>query len=103
MTLGDFDKLFLSMCEMERSILCTKGVEYSGRDDRLANFKRLARDLNLNPKIILWIYFIKHIDSIRSFILTGEVNSTESIEGRIYDARNYLALLMGLIEDERKC
>ncbi len=98
MTIDDFDKLFTEMCAAERELLYTKGAEYSGKEDRLLNFKRLAKDLNLDPKQILWVYLSKHMDAIRSYVATNETHSTEPIEGRIHDARNYLALLFGLIK-----
>jgi hypothetical protein len=100
MTIEEFDKLFVTMCEEERDLLMRKGIEYSGKEDRLANFKKLANDLGLNPKQVLFVYLTKHLDSIRSYIKNGKVMSNESIEGRIADARNYLALLRGLIEEK---
>ena len=100
MTIDEFDKLFVKMCEEERELLMQKGIEYSGKVDRLANFKRLANDLGLLPVQILWVYLTKHLDSIRSYLKNGKVMSNETIESRIADARNYLALLRGLIEEE---
>jgi len=76
----------------------TKGKEYT-QTDRLDNFKRLGQELGVDPKVILWVYLRKHIDSISSFIKTGAVLS-EPIQGRIKDARVYLLLLRGLIEEE---
>jgi hypothetical protein len=56
---------------------------------------------------VLWVYLKKHLDSIASYI-SNEVKCdagnkpklSEPIEGRIMDARVYLALLRGLIEEE---
>lgn len=101
MTIDDFTVLWNRMCKEEEKILITKGVEYSGKEDRLANFKRLAMDLGMDPKQILWVYLVKHLDSIRSYIRMGKSYSTETIESRIHDARNYLALLNGLIQDDK--
>ena len=100
MTLDDFDIFFTSMIERERALLTQKGQEYSGKEDRHANFKRLAKQLNLTPEIILWVYLTKHLDGILSYI-RGEYTGSEPIIGRIHDARNYLALLAGMIDHEQ--
>ena len=97
-----FEKLYQKMVEEEIKIGKEKGKEYTHGDDRLDNFKRLGEELGLDPKKVLWIYLRKHIDSICSFIKHNKTFSEEPIEGRIKDARVYLALLRGLIEDERK-
>jgi len=55
----------------------------------------------LPPEVILWVYLKKHMDSILSYIRTGKVYS-ESIDGRITDARNYLFLLRALIEEKKE-
>ncbi len=48
--------------------MTTKGQEYSGSDDKFANFKRLA-DLQEIPMDSIWFtYFTKHYDSLVSFI-----------------------------------
>ena len=47
------------------------------------------------------IYLLKHMDSIRNYILTGKESSEEPIRGRIQDARNYLLLLGGIIEEKK--
>ena len=43
------------------------------------------------------------MDSIRNYVLTGTEVSEEDIMSRIQDARNYLLLLGGIIEEKRKC
>lgn len=102
------EKDFLVMLEKmeseEHSIMGTKGMEYTQGDlrtDRLANFYRLGEELNLDPKMVLWIYLKKHLDSIVCFIKQGREYSDESIEGRIHDARNYLCLLNGIITEQK--
>ena len=95
------EKLMEKMIAEERAIAKSKGKEYT-KKDRLDNFKRLADDLDIDPKKVLWVYLKKHLDSIRSFIRHGRVFSNEAIEGRIMDARVYLFLLRALIQEERK-
>lgn len=97
-----FEELYQKMTEEEIKIGKEKGKEYTQGNDRLDNFKRIAKESNLDPKMVLWVYLKKHLDSICSFIKYNQTFSEEPIEGRIKDARVYLALLRGLIEDERK-
>ncbi len=101
MTLEEFDKFFEGMVEEERQLLSKKGQEYSGKADRHLNFKRLAAQLNLTPEQVLWVYLTKHLDGILSYI-RGEYRGSEPIRGRIQDARNYLALLAGMIEGKEE-
>ena len=99
MDIKEFEKTLDVLVDKEFDLLVTKGKEYSGTQDRLANFKNLAIDLGLLPQQILWVYLKKHLDSICSYIREGKTFSTESIQGRIMDARNYLALLYAMIQE----
>ena len=100
MTFEDVDAIMIKMHEEEMSIAKTKGREYT-QGDRLDNFKRIGAELGINPKKVLWVYLKKHLDSIASYIKNEQVFS-EPIEGRIMDARVYLTLLRGLIEEEKR-
>jgi hypothetical protein len=100
MTLEEFDTYFEEMVAEERELLQKKGQEYSGKEDRHANFTRLAAQLKLAPEKILWVYLTKHMDGILSYI-NGDYAGSEPIRGRIEDARNYLALLAGMIESKK--
>lgn len=86
----------------------SKGGEYSGQVNALANFERLGIELEMTPEKVLWVYFKKHLDSIRSYIigldqridpkdqLTAPLAElSEPIEGRILDAIAYMCLLVG--------
>jgi hypothetical protein len=105
MTYEDFDKLMGKMVGEELEVGKTKGMEYT-QGDRLDNFKRIAKETGVSPKLILWVYLKKHLDSIASFIKKEnagqEMKLAEPIEGRIMDARVYLALLRGLIGEDKK-
>ena len=104
MTFEEFDSLLEKMSEEEKVIAQTKGKEYT-QGDRLDNFKRLAQELGISSKQVLWIYLKKHLDSILHFIkeesFSDNVSLSEPIEGRIKDARVYLSLLRGLIEEDK--
>ena len=99
MTYEDFDKLMDQMIAEEKAISLTKGKEYTQGKDRLDNFKRLAAELDISPLKVLWVYLKKHLDSIAHYVRTEKVLS-EPIQGRIKDARVYLSLLRGLIEEK---
>lgn len=97
----ELQKLHQDMTVDEANLLFSKGKEYASDADALSNFKKRALDVGVSPKQIAWIFMAKHLDSIRSFIANGVTYSNEPIEGRIADARNYLALLNALIQDEK--
>lgn len=84
-----------------KQLLVLKGGEYSGKDDRLENFKRAGRSLGLDPIVILMVYAGKHWDAISQYAcdITAGVNRPrlETIDGRIDDLINYMFLLKGLI------
>ena len=101
MTFGDFEELYATMVAEEEDIATTKGREYVEGTDRLDNFKRIGRQFNIEPEVVLGVYMQKHFDAINSYIREGKTFS-ESIESRIMDARVYLALLRGLIKDKRE-
>ena len=94
----DMLRLMSDMHNEEVETRDTKGKEYSGTEDCLTSFKRLAKNLNLSPLQIWCVYFVKHVDAIINYCKEQKVYS-EPIASRIMDARVYLALLRGLIED----
>lgn len=96
----DFDKLYEKMVAEEMQIAHTKGLEYT-QGDRLDNFKRIGLELGISPMTVLWVYLKKHIDSIARYVKTEETLS-EHIRDRIKDARVYLALLRGLVDEKEK-
>lgn len=75
-----------------------KGEAYSGQDDKLGNFKRIAKKYHITPFLVWAIFFGKHLDALDAW-LRGEYKDTEPIEGRINDIINYGFLLRGLIKD----
>jgi len=101
MTLVEFDKLIKEELLPECfKIMGSKGVAYSGQEDKLGNFKRGAALTGSEPKKVLFIYMMKHIDSIASFI-RNEYKDSEPIESRIEDVINYCFLLYGLIKEKQ--
>lgn len=102
MKFEDFDVLLDKMIAEEKLIGEQKGREYVLQDDdRLDNFKRLAKEIDIPPLKVLYVYWKKHIDAIINFCKRGHEISEEKIEERIKDARVYLSLMRALIEEER--
>ena len=96
-----FLELWNKTLEQDSDCMTTKGADYAGSEDRLANFKRNAERWGMTPIQVWSIYFGKHMDAIESYVKKGKLES-EPIEARIMDARNYLFLLKCLIEDVKK-
>lgn len=67
----------------------------------LANFERLASELEIPREKVLWIYFRKHLDGIKAHI-NGFTSQREPVQGRIKDAIVYLMLLYCMVEDNEK-
>ncbi len=70
------------------------------RGNAYGNFERIASDLQLDRKQILWVYAMKHRDGIAAY-LKGHTSQREDVQGRIQDLIVYLFLLWAMIEDER--
>lgn len=83
MTPGDFEKNILSSMYDELIQLArTKGVEYAGKEDKLANFKLTAKEAGLDPLQVCYIFMNKHYNAIQSYVRERKVFS-EPIKGRI--------------------
>lgn len=102
MKVKDFIKWAETMQKEENRIMLEKGKEYTvSDDDKFKNFKSIGERLNLDAEHITLVYLLKHMDSIRNYVLNGTESSDESIMGRIHDARNYLLLLGGIIQETK--
>jgi len=74
--------------------------EYAMNEDNVfANFERISEQTGFDRKMVLWIYLMKHIDGIASF-LKGHRSQREDVQGRLTDAIVYLCILWGMIEGE---
>lgn len=83
-----------------RDLNSTKGKEYSGDEDVLADFKEVAAAIGITPEQALLTYMTKHWRAINSYVQRGRVlTASEPIEGRIDDLILYGHLLHGLIVD----
>lgn len=79
----------------------TKGHDYAGDDDALANFKEASAQLGMTPEQVWGVYAHKHWSAIQTYIREGDVAS-EPIEGRIHDIILYGFLLLGLVAERRE-
>lgn len=101
MTKNKVSELFRHVFETEIMALREAGQkEYAHSDDNaFANFERVATDLSMDRKSVLWVYLRKHMDGITSY-LRGHKSQREDVRGRINDSIVYLLLLRSMIEDE---
>jgi hypothetical protein len=73
--------------------------EYALNEEAFDNFNRLAQDLKLDRKAVLFVYMKKHIDGIVSYI-NGHKSQREDVRGRIKDVIVYCMLLWAMIEED---
>ena len=80
----------------------TKGSqEYAmNQSNVFANFERIAEQTGHDREMVLWIYLMKHIDGIASY-LKGHRSQREDVTGRLTDAIVYLCILWAMIESEK--
>lgn len=103
MKVKDFFKWAEEEFKTEMKLMRVKGKEYTVSDeDKLKNFKSIAERLKNEPEFIALVYLLKHMDSVRNFVLDGVEASDEPIEGRLRDIRNYCLLLGALIKEKRE-
>lgn len=98
-----FDKLVNDTVAEIQRLLVTKGGEYAGSADRLANFKRGAAHTGITPLQVAFVYASKHYDAIATYVrdqASGtERTRSESIHGRLDDLMNYCLLMKGLVQE----
>lgn len=108
MTKERFDILRDEFLEKEAKILYWKQGEYSSGDDALQNFREVAAFMGLKPSEVVLAYLMKHVQSISLAVRTEQytwdwnTKEGEGLKQRIVDARNYLLLLAGCLEEEVK-
>lgn len=80
----------------------SKGLDYAGSDDRLANFKRNAKNLHLEPEQVWAVYAAKHWDAIMTWVRecnNPNYNPSEPITGRLDDLIVYSILAKALWQE----
>jgi hypothetical protein len=84
-------------------VLNAKGPDYArqgaqGDDDCNNNFKSVARRTGQTAYGVWAVYWLKHVLAIETWLAAGKLAS-ESIEGRIVDAVNYLLILATMLHE----
>jgi hypothetical protein len=79
-------------------LLARKGKDYGGKIAN-SNFRDVGKDLELDPKQVWYVYFSKHMSSLKSFLREGRLES-EPIEMRLADLITYLFILWSMLEEE---
>jgi len=96
-----YGKLLAETFETVTKLGKLKGAEYSGDQDRLANFRRNSIDLDLPMEVIWRVYAAKHWDAIGQFIrdlLDGmQRPRMETLDGRCDDLIVYLILFKAML------
>jgi hypothetical protein len=103
MIADELGKFFASFTNEQAQIMTDKGTSYSGvkdgeKKDRLANFKRIAADMDLTPMQVWLVYFLKHVDSVKTFVRTG--HESEGFRSRALDIANYAILGAALVSED---
>lgn len=101
MTREQFAALLGEIQEKERAVRADGQKEYAhDADNCFANFDSDA-DHGVSRLQSIATHLNKHMRGIKAFV-NGHHSQREDIRGRIKDARLYLALLWGAIEDEER-
>jgi len=101
MKVDTFFKLSDEFLEECKNIQIEKGREYTVDDaDKFKNFKSIAARLKLDPKVVALTYMLKHMDSIRAYVLSGKEGS-EGIKSRCQDLVNYAIMLWAMDHEEK--
>jgi hypothetical protein len=97
------DKVFARRFSDCIDTLRAKNADYSQNEqkgDRIAAFRRIARDIDLPMRKVWAVFAQKHWGAIMRFVKEGRVES-EPIDGRIDDLINYAVLFGAIVRDER--
>ena len=86
--------------EKIRALLVSKGADYGGSIAN-SNFYSAGDETGVGPLAVWYVYFHKHLSSLKNFIAKGKVES-EPIEGRIDDLITYLFILRSILEEGEK-
>lgn len=92
MNRAEFTELMEARFDWLRSINDTKGSDYAGGEDVLANIKRTAARCGLTTRQVVHVFLTKHLDAIDTYVQTGELKS-EEISNRTGDVMFYMLLL----------
>lgn len=72
-----------------------------GSEDVLANFKRVGEASGMSTAQCNLVYLLKHLDSIKAYILNPDLHQAEPILERYADLINYVLLNFCIIVEDR--
>ena len=104
MTIEERKKIIDELVAEEIEVSLAKEKSYAGDGDTLANFKRIGERSDISKYTVWQVYANKHFDSIDNAIKANPnapVDESEGLRGRIIDARNYLAILLCLLTEDK--
>lgn len=97
------DKLFELLLQAAADERNTKGLEYARSKDVLGNFKRISKQLGIEPELVAWVYGIKHLDSVLQYVKRGTlVGGTEPAFTRFAGLINYLLIVYAILWEKDK-
>jgi len=111
MTPERFEQLVKEFLDESANVMLRKRAEYSPSADVLQNFKEVSyfSEGFFTPSKIAFIFLMKHIQSIKEAIRTGNYdwvwqkeNGGEGLKQRIADVINYMLLIAAALEEEQK-
>jgi hypothetical protein len=98
-----WNKLLADTVKQITHLAASKGGEYSGDFDRLANFRRNAERLGLSMEHVWAVYSAKHWDALMQFVqdlsIGKERPRSEPLQGRCDDLIVYLILFKAMLEE----
>lgn len=100
MTYQRFEEIVTKELDYCKTLLTSKGKEYSLTDDRLACFKRAASLQGETMKQALCGMLAKHVVSVYDMCMSNGKFSTDKWTEKVTDSINYLLLLMAAVEEE---
>lgn len=99
----DFKRLLNEIIEEIENRLDLKGEQYAGNQDKLYNFKEIAKIESKTPLSALITLFNKHYVVIKDWFLNGITPSYQEYNERIIDCINYLILAKLLLDEKYEC
>lgn len=90
------------------AVMNTKGKDYSGEADRYREFKETAEFLGINKYEVLLVHLNKQYRGLVNRVknidndTTNGTGEIESLESRVIDIMNYLCLLLGMADEDKK-
>lgn len=102
MTREEFEKFQENLHWNVVGLMNDKGKEYCHGQSRFENFETEARELEVDPLLVAFIFFKKHYRAILYYIKYGHLESNETIQSRFHDAIAYLELMAGMAADREE-